>query len=469
MGWRSLLPKRRSGAARKAQDLETATRSVSSTFAEGSRRPAEVVSERAMSYSFSGVDPDAVEARRAVQGAAKALYGSVPVQHDPKVDGSKEAKEGDVAAASLRSRAEKFNECLTSPNVDMTVLKDLAWRGIPMRIRPMAWRLLLGFLPSNQERRSTVLVRRRTEYWDNVEKDFNVPDDQKTKEQLAIIKQIRVDVPRTSPEVPIFQHPALQDILERILYIWALRHTATLYVQGINDLVTPFLAVFLAEADEERLGGILTGEEGVGSQFTRANHPDAKREVKTVTKDDGSIVTEEVVEVYKDVGLPDAPILRDIEADAYHCMTKLVDFIQNNYTPNQPEIQRSVYQLKAVVNRVCKDLHDHLANENLQFIQFSFRWFNCLLMRELPLRLIIRLWDTYLAEGKAFASLHVYVCAALMNKLKKELMSMDFQEMIVYIQHLPTEKWTERDVEELCSMAFYYRSVYGDAPAHLHS
>ena len=35
--------------------------------------------------------------------------------------------------------------------------------------------------------------------------------------------------------------------MERILFIWAIRHPASGYVQGMNDLVTPFLHVFLSE------------------------------------------------------------------------------------------------------------------------------------------------------------------------------------------------------------------------------
>ena len=41
--------------------------------------------------------------------------------------------------------------------------------------------------------------------------------------------------------------PTAQEIFERILYIWAIRHPASGYVQGINDLVTPFFLVFLEE------------------------------------------------------------------------------------------------------------------------------------------------------------------------------------------------------------------------------
>ena len=33
----------------------------------------------------------------------------------------------------------------------------------------------------------------------------------------------------------------------RILFIWAVRHPASAYVQGINDLCAPLLLVFLSE------------------------------------------------------------------------------------------------------------------------------------------------------------------------------------------------------------------------------
>ena len=39
----------------------------------------------------------------------------------------------------------------------------------------------------------------------------------------------------------------VQEIFERILFIWAVRHPASGYVQGMNDLVTPFFVVFLSQ------------------------------------------------------------------------------------------------------------------------------------------------------------------------------------------------------------------------------
>ena len=35
--------------------------------------------------------------------------------------------------------------------------------------------------------------------------------------------------------------------MERVLFIWAIRHPASGYVQGLNDLICPFMNVFFSE------------------------------------------------------------------------------------------------------------------------------------------------------------------------------------------------------------------------------
>ena len=55
----------------------------------------------------------------------------------------------------------------------------------------------------------------------------------------------------------------------------------------------------------------------------------------------------------------------------------------------------------------------------ITFMQFAFRWMNCLLMRELELNCIVRLWDTYLSESsRGFDDFHVYVCASFLTKFR---------------------------------------------------
>lgn len=50
---------------------------------------------------------------------------------------------------------------------------------------------------------------------------------------------------------------------------------------------------------------------------------------------------------------------------------------------------------------VSEQVHNHFRKYEVEYLQFAFRWMNNLLMRELPLRCTIRLWDTYQVRGLA--------------------------------------------------------------------
>lgn len=124
-----------------------------------------------------------------------------------------------------------------------------------------------------------------------------------------------------------------------------------------------------------------------------------------------------------------------VEADSYWCLTKLLDNIQDHYTSSQPGLQRMVLRLEDLIHRLDKELHDHLNEEGISYMHFSFRWMNCLLLREIPLRAIIRLWDTYLSEETSgFENFHVYVCAVLLKTYKEKLMTLSFQDLIMFLQ-----------------------------------
>jgi len=215
-----------------------------------------------------------------------------------------------------------------------------------------------------------------------------------------------------------------QKSLERILYVWAIRHPASGYVQGINDLVTPFFQIFLSayiDSDPE--------------QF------------------DPSLLPTEV--------------LQAVEADSFWCLSRLLDGIQDNYISAQPGIHRSVRRMAELVARIDPPLSAHLKAENVEFMQFAFRWMNCLLMREISVGNTIRMWDTYLAEGPdAFSQFHLYVCSAFLVKWTDILREMDFQSIIMFLQSLPTQNWTDHDVELLLSEAFLLNSVWHHAQSH---
>lgn len=99
-----------------------------------------------------------------------------------------------------------------------------------------------------------------------------------------------------------------------------------------------------------------------------------------------------------DISLLPPEILSAIEADSYWCLSKLLDGIQDNFTHAQPGIQRQIVKLRELICRIDAPLAAHLQSEHVEFIQFSFRWMNCLLMREVTLQHTIRMWDTYLVR-----------------------------------------------------------------------
>uniref|UniRef100_A0AAZ3RUJ4 Rab-GAP TBC domain-containing protein n=1 Tax=Oncorhynchus tshawytscha TaxID=74940 RepID=A0AAZ3RUJ4_ONCTS len=318
------------------------------------------------------------------------------------------------------SRLDKFKQVLAGPNTDLEELRKLSWSGIPRQVRPITWKLLSGYLPANTERRESTLQRKRQEYFGFIEQYY---DSRNEEHHQDTYRQIRIDIPRMSPECLMLQ-PMVTEIFERILFIWAIRHPASGYVQGINDLVTPFFVVYVFE------------------------------------------YTKEEVENFDVSSLQEAA-LRNIEADSFWCMSKLLDGIQDNYTFAQPGIQRKVKALEELVSRIDETVHVHMQQYEVEYLQFAFRWMNNLLMRELPLRCTIRLWDTYQAEPEGFSHFHLYVCAAFLVRWRKEILDQrDFQGLMILLQNLPTMHWGNEEVSVLLAEAYRLKFAFADAPNH---
>jgi hypothetical protein len=58
------------------------------------------------------------------------------------------------------------------------------------------------------------------------------------------------------------------------------------------------------------------------------------------------------------------------------------------------------------------------------------------------------------------------VCCALLVKFSDKLRDMDFQEMIIFLQRLPTTGWGDNEIELLLSEAFVLKSVWQGADNH---
>ena len=149
--------------------------------------------------------------------------------------------------------------------------------------------------------------------------------------EQTVLRQVLYDAKRTNPEVPLFHTGFVQRSLERVLFVYSQRHFATGYVQGINDLATPLYAVFLSPWADLDCASL--------------EHVEPRG-------------------------------LLDVEADVYWCLARLVEGIQDHYTPSQPGIQKMIHRLRELVHRIDEPLVVHLEAAGVEFHTFAFRWMN---------------------------------------------------------------------------------------------
>ncbi|ORC90929.1 putative GTPase activating protein [Trypanosoma theileri] len=387
---------------------------------------------------------------------------------------------------SLYSEA-ALRELLEQDPVPLDELCSLCRRGCPPAFRCEVWGYLTGNLQPFASSRAAVLARKRQEYLGYVQSSYGAVDwnaafraaDEATnpnpscnregvgrggnsklasyserqgqpivsanyavESELLMLKQIRKDVPRMSAGVAYLHHSRVMLTIERILYIWSLRHPACGYVQGLNDLVIPFISVVLA------------------SRFCPSK---TVSELHTLTEN-------ELNALFSPIVVTEEEWNSTIEADTYWMFSYLLNSVQENYTYNQKGIYSMVEKLEAVAKAVDGKLYKHLC-ENLQisFSQFAFRWMNCMLLRELNATQSLRLWDVYLADQeKDWCTTHVYVCAALLVWWSPALCKEnDYGVAMKFLQNLPTEEISDKDISALISQGIVMQKLYNNTLSHL--
>ncbi|CEO95746.1 hypothetical protein PBRA_004459 [Plasmodiophora brassicae] len=306
----------------------------------------------------------------------------------------------------------RLRKLLDDDDANIALARELCWTGIPQKFRATLWLMLMGIIPTNRSRREQQMRKRIEEYRDFLNQAFR--ENLFTGEQTKSLVQIDLDLPRTSPGLQLFHLPIVQQSLRNVLCVYSIRHPATGYVQGMNDLVTPFFYVFISDIigpDKDPL--LIAPEDLDESQWMR------------------------------------------VESYSFWCLSRLMEGIQDHYTRDQPGIQWKLVSLEHLMGIIDPRLNEHLASQEVQYSFFAYRWMNCFLMRELSLPLIVRLWDTYFSEEKGFAGFHVF--------------NMDMEHILSTLQNDPTSSWTEADLTAVLSHAFVLRSQHKlvDSPSSI--
>lgn len=116
-------------------------------------------------------------------------------------------------------KIKEIEKILSEENIDLKILKDKAWHGIPDKFRAITWKILFGYLPPNKNRRELTMKRKREEYTDCIPRYYD-GDTEKSEQEQDMLRQILVDMPRTAPGIPLFHHEIIQKVYFFLFYYY---------------------------------------------------------------------------------------------------------------------------------------------------------------------------------------------------------------------------------------------------------
>ncbi|KAH0795651.1 TBC domain containing protein [Histomonas meleagridis] len=310
---------------------------------------------------------------------------------------------------------------LSSQIVDVEIMRKIAWSGIPRQYRPRAWRIFLDYEPIISDQSFSTLQHKRKDYFDCLNRFFD-PQQQIlwTSSQRDILSQILRDLPRM--QSPLLRNEKVSTIFQHVLFTYAVRHPASGYVQGMNDVLFPFFIVFLSQ------------------------------HFKTMTIEDIVLKT--------DVDSLSATELNEVEADSFWCFNKFLDGVQDFYTKDQPGMYKMIDQLHRVIGKVDPELYNYLEQENVQYTSFAIRWMNCMLVREFSISVLLRIWDLYVSEPSKIAMTQVYICASMMTYISPELMKLKQCDLLDKLKNIPPDYWTNDIIEIILAQSFVYEKAF---------
>ena len=167
--------------------------------------------------------------------------------------------------------------------------------------------------------------------------------------------------------------------------IFSMRHPFNEYTQGLNDILAPIFSVYL-------------------SSYFRMSYLQVENNVE--------FISERLNE----------SILEELEADSYFSLSYLLSEMKENYIPPFKGIKKTFEDIEIILKKENKSLSTFFSQNNVDFLHFGFRWNFCLLLREFPLYLSIRLIDFYLCLDIENNDICKYLMLSLLNKYSQSIM-----------------------------------------------
>jgi len=373
-------------------------------------------------------------------------------------------------AARHQQRVAQFDKCLGSEVIDLQVLREQSYRGIPEGggRRATAWRILLGLLPVKRKLWGEVCQSKRELYKQLVEEmiiatpEANSPviEDhplnlnpasnwQSFFKDNEVLLQIDKDVRRLCPDLTFFQQattfpnqvvvgdpscglPAQEKLHARVTQ--AQLQAQTLERKGVGPST---LATSKKRAAED-YAPLEEGQEAHWEVVERMLFLYAK-----LNPGQGYVqgMNEIIGPIYYVLASDSRMDWKEhAEADCFFCFTNLMsdirDFFIKTLDDSSTGIQAMMVRLNNRLKEVDQAVSSKLQDQGIKMQYFAFRWLSLLLSQEFALPDVLSLWDALLTDDTR-SNLLINVCTAMLFLVRDNLLNNDFASNMKMLQNYP--------------------------------
>ncbi len=317
------------------------------------------------------------------------------------------------------TRDQLFETALSLNTIDMKSLSKLARQGIPDRLRPTYWKLLIGYYPNTPALWPELSSAKVKEYLEIVSSVCKLNDDG-TVVTGPEANRIDVDIPRTMPSLHFYAYEDTQVVngvpvtfshtqhaLRRILHTLARVNKGLGYVQGMNEMVGHLLFTFAGGKSE----GVTT----------------------------------------------------PVECDAFFCFQSMLTYLGDNFCRSldfdrDSGVTHTMRTFDRLFRACDTELWEYVSVQGTVRPEFyAFRWCTLLLTQEFLVPDVLRIWDFLFSHGIHLGHALFFTAVAMLIFQREELLDKNnMAEILVFLQQYPP-----CDVGELLAVATQLIDEYG--------
>ncbi|KAL4076988.1 hypothetical protein V8B97DRAFT_1938826 [Scleroderma yunnanense] len=252
---------------------------------------------------------------------------------------------------------------------------------------------------------------------------LSLHDENPWKEWFAAVelrKTIQQDVERTFPDMGYFRGEEVQQQLTNVLFLHSVMHPSIGYRQGMHELLAPlFYAIDFDSVPE-------------GHEVFETDSLFAELCSRTwVAADSWSLfsVVMQKVSVWYEWREPTPP------PPAHGPI---------NMKPYVPPIVDACNRIQdTLLKSVDPVLHEAMQNAGVEPQMYGLRWLRLLFTREFPMDEAMMLWDGLFASSSPTPDLALWLCVAMLIRIRTKLIPSDYSTQLMYLLRYPACPPTE--------------------------